>query len=91
MCKATEPEEREADQNRSSGRMRTGYAETVLRFTHLNPSQLYLQAACVSYDRYGKFEDKIVFYGTVNRGQAASPIPNLLDGSSYSNPFFFGH
>jgi hypothetical protein len=65
------------DQNRSTGQTRTGYCETVLRFTRLNRDQLYVQAATVDYDRSGTFQDKVVLYGTINRGQAASPSPML--------------
>jgi len=62
------------DVNKSTGRRHFNFTENVLRFTKLNRDQLYVQAASVDYDRNGKFESKVVLYGTVNRGQASSPM-----------------
>jgi hypothetical protein len=79
------------DVNRQTGKKRTSYTETVLRFTRINREQLYVQAASVDYDRYGKFEQKVVMYGTINRGQASSPLmpnmPNMMNGGSLQNLF----
>ncbi len=83
------------DQSRSTGQTRTGYCETVLRFTRLNRDQLYVQAATVDYDRNGTYQDKIVLYGTINRGQGASP-PSVMPGDLFNgggglqNLFNFG-
>lgn len=64
---------RDADTNSKTGKTRQSYSENVLRFTRLNASQLYVQAAIVKYNVSGKFENKCVMYGTVNRGQATMP------------------
>lgn len=69
---------RDADTNSKTGKTRQSYSENVLRFTRLNASQLYVQAATVKYNINGKFENKCVMYGTVNRGQASMPgMPGL--------------
>jgi hypothetical protein len=59
--------------------IKNSYVETVYRFTKLNSSQLYVQAATVSYRNDGHFLDKVIYYGTLNRGQVM-PDPS-------SNPF----
>lgn len=69
---------RDADTNSKTGKTRQSYSENVLRFTRLNASQLYVQAATVKYNINGKFENKCVMYGTVNRGQASMPgLPGM--------------
>lgn len=79
------------DQSRATGRTHYGYSESALRFTRIRNDQLYVQAAAVSYDRNGKFEDKVVLYGTITRGQAAppSPFPNFMNGGGLPQMFPF--
>jgi hypothetical protein len=60
------------DYNPTTRKMRSNYSESVLRFTKLNSSQLYVQAATVNYRQDGKFENKYLLYGTVNRAYAQS-------------------
>lgn len=61
----------------SGGRSESGYTESVLRFTRQSPTQLYVLAASVDYDRSGKFMRKLIMYGNVVRGQVmnTSPVP----------------
>ena len=64
-----------------NGNLVHSVTETVIRFTKLNPSQLYVQAASVQYAKDGQFETKVLMYGTVNRGQAsAGPLPGAFPG-----------
>jgi hypothetical protein len=56
------------DRNPTSGKQRYSYSESVLRFTQLSPSQLYVQAAAVKYRNDGKFQNKNLLYGTITRG-----------------------
>ncbi len=65
------------DRNPKSGKTRNSFSESVLRFTKLNSNQLYVQAASVNYRQDGKFENKYILYGTVNRGQAAPSYPTM--------------
>jgi hypothetical protein len=63
------------------GKLVHSVTETVIRFTKLNQSQLYVQAASVQYAKDGQFETKVLMYGTVNRGQAsAGPLPGAFPG-----------
>jgi hypothetical protein len=64
-----------------SGEIKNSFSETVIRFTKTNASQLYVQAASIKYRSDGHFLEKVIFYGTVNRGQT-TPDP--------SNPFAGG-
>lgn len=73
------------DYNPTTRKMRNGYSESVLRFTKLNASQLYVQAATVNYRQDGKFETKYLLYGTVNRAYAQRqpsgfPMPGQSGG-----------
>ena len=56
---------RDFNRNPASGKVKTGYSESVLRFTRLKNNQLYLQAASVSYDSKAKFQNKVILYGTL--------------------------
>lgn len=65
------------DRNPTTGKVRNSWSESVLRFTRLNSSQLYVQAATVKYRQDGKFENKILMYGTVTRGAAQTGMPSM--------------
>ncbi len=76
-----------ADRSRATGKVRYSYSESVLRFTKMQSDQLYVQAASVDYDRNGRFESKVVLFGTVSRGAPASPLqemqlPNMMNGGA---------
>ncbi|MBX9685433.1 MAG: hypothetical protein K2X27_01950 [Candidatus Obscuribacterales bacterium] len=58
------------DRNPRSGKVKTGYSENVLRFTRLDRNRLYLQAATVSYRSDGKFQNKVLLYGTLDRSNS---------------------
>lgn len=76
----------DSDRNPQTGKTRLSYSESVLRFTRIDSNRLYLQAAAVNYQNDGKFSDKVVLYGTLNRGAggAAGYPANPL------NPFAAG-
>lgn len=63
----------ESEQHRSTGSVQRSLSETVMRFTKLNAGQLYVQAASIKYRNDGHFLNKVLFYGTVNRGQSGAP------------------
>lgn len=67
---------------KSTGQPRKRYSESVLRFTKLNEQQMYVQAANVNFGPDRKFQDKIILYGTVNRGQVAqtNPYASIMNG-----------
>lgn len=70
---------RDSDTNSKNGKVRQAYSENVLRFTKISPSQLYVQVATVKYNVNGKFENKCIMYGTVNRGQMGmGGFPSLM-------------
>lgn len=82
----------DSDRNPQTGKTRLGYGESVLRFTRIDANRLYLQAATVNYANDGKFLNKVVLYGTLNRvanagaGAAApnnpmNPFGGVLPGS----------
>ncbi len=78
----------EAERQKQTGQVRNSYSETVLRFTKINTSQLYVQAATLKYRSDGQFLQKVIMYGTVNRGQNtenANPFSGL-PGMSGSFP-----
>jgi hypothetical protein len=66
----------------SNNQQRYGYAETVLRFTRQSSDQLYVQAACVSYLQDGRFEEKILMYGSMRRGAAGSSTATTVPAGS---------
>ena len=80
----TKDAERSAD-----GRTHTGYSESVLRFTRLNSSQMYVQAAYVGYNAQGRFQMKYLLYGTLNRSNGYSPPTQPANpfGNMMGNPF----
>lgn len=75
-------------ERQQDGAIKNGYFETIYRFTKLNQNQLYVQAATVNYRNDGRFMDKTIYYGTLNRGQvmpdpSANPfagMPNMPQG-----------
>lgn len=72
----------DADRNQKTGKTRYTYTESVLRFYRQSGSQLYVQAAIVSYLSNGQFVDKVVMYGTVNRGQPRS-MNDIINSSLF--------
>lgn len=64
---------RDSDRNPRTGVVNLGFSESVLRFTRVSSNQLYLQAATVNYRNDGKFTDKVILYGTLNRSNGAAP------------------
>ncbi len=60
---------------RSTGQPRKRYEESVLRFTKVNSQQMYVQAAQVVFGGDRKFQQKIVMYGYVTKGQVANTNP----------------
>jgi hypothetical protein len=70
---------REQDKSVNTGKSIQKISETVIRFTRLNQSQLYVQGAAITYRDDGHFLNKILFYGTINRGAggAADPMMGL--------------
>ena len=76
----------DSDRNQQTGKTRLSYSESVLRFTRVDANRLYLQAAAVNYRNDGKFSDKVVLYGTLNR------VANAGTGGGYpaGNPFGSG-
>lgn len=78
------------DYDRSAdGRTRVGYSESVLRFTRISDSQLYLQAAYVYYNTQAKFQAKYMLYGTLNKsyGQQPATTQNPYGTTTMPNPF----
>lgn len=57
----------DTDRNPRTKKSRSGYTENVLSFTRVDKNKLYLQAASVSYDNDGKFQNKVILTGTLNR------------------------
>lgn len=74
-------------ERKASGELKNSYSETVIRFTKQNASQLYVQAASIKYRNDGHFLDKVIFYGTVTRGQvmpdAANPFAGMPGAGSF--------
>lgn len=54
---------------------RTGYGESVIRFTRQTPTVLYVQCATVSYDANKRFLEKMVLYGSVGKGVVMNTDP----------------
>ncbi|MBX9725343.1 MAG: hypothetical protein K2X81_28335 [Candidatus Obscuribacterales bacterium] len=78
---------RDSDTNNSTGKTQTGYSESVLRFTHMNNNQVYLQCAYVYYRNDGKFQAKYILYGTLNRTNGAQQSGMTPYAGGASNPF----
>ncbi|MBP9091799.1 hypothetical protein KBI23_12310 [bacterium] len=78
---------------RSTGQPRKRYEESVLRFTKVNSQQMYVQAAQVVFGQDRKFQQKIVMYGYVTKGQVANTNPYsgmmqmMQPGQSGQSPF----
>lgn len=71
----------ENERNARTGQVRNSFSETILRFTKINPTQLYVQAASIKYRNDGHFLEKVIMYGTVNRGVTTpDPAANPLGG-----------
>lgn len=60
---------------RATGQPRKRYEESVLRFTKVNSQQMYVQAAQVVYGPDRKFQQKIIMYGYMTKGQVANTNP----------------
>jgi hypothetical protein len=60
---------------KGTNRVRTGYDETVLRFTQRNASQMLVQAASVDYDSSKRFLMKSVLAGWLTKGQVMNTNP----------------
>lgn len=58
---------RDFDRNPKSGKITSGYSESVLRFTPVAANMLYLQAASVSYGSDARFHNKVILNGTLVR------------------------
>lgn len=81
---------RDSDRNPRTGKIKTGYSESVLRFTRLDANRLYLQAASVSYRNDGRFQYKVILYGTLDRSsgaQAGYPSPYGMQQNIYASPY----
>ncbi len=67
---------------KSTGQPRKRYSESVLRFTKVNEQQMYVQCANVNFGPDRKFQDKIIMYGYVTRGQVAqtNPYSSIMQG-----------
>ena len=67
---------------KSTGQPRKRYSESVLRFTKVNEQQMYVQAAAVTYGPTKGFQDKVIMYGYVTKGQVAqtNPYANMMGG-----------
>jgi len=61
--------------NKKTGQPRTGYGETVLRFTSRNPQQTYVQAASINYGANKHFMMKTVLGGWVTKGVTMNTNP----------------
>lgn len=77
---------RDHDRDPQTGQVKTGFSESVLRFTRINRDQLYLQAAYVYYRDNGQFQAKYVLYGTLNRSDGRNGYSQTPYGPG-SNPF----
>ncbi len=54
---------------------RTGYGESVVKFTRQSPTVLYVQAATVSYGADKKYLAKMVLYGSIGKGVVMNTDP----------------
>ncbi|MBP7576441.1 MAG: hypothetical protein KA794_07020 [Candidatus Obscuribacter sp.] len=87
-----------AEQNeimKATGQPRKRYEESVLRFTKVNPQQMYVQCAQVVFGPDRKFQQKIIMYGYVTKGQVVNTnpysgmmqMPGMVPGQSGASPF----
>jgi hypothetical protein len=65
----------ESERHHETGQVKRTYSETVLRFTRLNPRQLYVQAASIKYRHDGHFLSKVIMFGTMTRGVSGGAYP----------------
>lgn len=80
---------------KSTGQPRKRYEESVLRFTKVNPQQMYVQCAQVVFGPDRKFQQKIIMYGYVTKGQVVNTnpysgmmqMPGMVPGQSGASPF----
>lgn len=80
---------------KATGQPRKRYEESVLRFTKVNPQQMYVQCAQVVFGPDRKFQNKIIMYGYVTKGQVVNTnpysgmmqMPGMVPGQSGGNPF----
>jgi hypothetical protein len=61
--------------DKRTNRPRTGYGESVLKFTRQSPTVLYVQAATVNYGADKKFLEKMVLYGSIGKGVVMNTDP----------------
>lgn len=71
---------RDSDRNPTTGKMKLGYSESVLRFTRQSSNRLYVQAATVSYRSDGRFQTKIILYGYLDRSSGGAYGANPYGG-----------
>jgi hypothetical protein len=76
--------------NKQTGQPRTGYGETVLRFTMRNAQQMYAQAASVNYGSNKHFLMKVVLGGWVTKGQVMNTDPMGAMGGMGNMQQLFG-
>jgi len=67
---------------KATGQPRKRYSESVLRFTKVNEQQMYVQAAQVTYWQNRSFQDKVIMYGYVTKGQVVQtdPYASMMGG-----------
>ena len=84
---------RDSDRNPTTGKIKLGYSESVLRFTRQSANRLYVQAATVNYRSDGRFQTKIILYGYLDRSSGGSYGANPYGGlnpygsAGSANPF----
>lgn len=72
---------KETTWDKRTHRQRTGYGESVIRFTSRNSSQMYVQAATISYSGSRQFLTKVMLDGWIQRGQVMQTNPmNAMGG-----------
>ncbi|HEY9793445.1 MAG TPA: hypothetical protein V6D22_23800, partial [Candidatus Obscuribacterales bacterium] len=72
----------ESERHHETGQVKRTYSETVLRFTRLNPQQLYVQAASIKYRHDGHFLSKVIMFGTMTKGVGGgNPMSGFPTGS----------
>jgi hypothetical protein len=69
----------EHDTNPKTGKSRSSFSESVVRFTRYNASQQYVQAVAVDYSADKRFLRKMAFAGYVTKG-AVQQMPDPMGG-----------
>ncbi len=59
----------------TSGKVNSGYDESVMRFKKLNDAQLYVLLASVKYSSNGRYLSKLIMSGTVDKGRRMQENP----------------